>query len=165
MKTGAGDKPRILVVENEPIAREMLGDFLRMAGYDVVAAHTGEQALLTLVQERGRIDCLFTSVELSGLVDGWMLADEFRITNADLPVVFATGTAAVIRQPESTAFVSHPVLPPRVVEAVKGLTNRNAASAIAHEGPRIVGGTSPLQADEPQRVVVMDEDMKIAVNG
>src|ERR671914_649190 len=72
-------RPRILVVEDEPIAREILGDLLKMAGYDVLSAHTGEQALLLLVQERGRIDCLFTAVELPGLVDGWMLADEFRV--------------------------------------------------------------------------------------
>ena len=74
MKTGAADRLRVLVVEDEPIAREILGDLLKMAGYDVLSAGTGEQALLTLVRERGRIDCLFTAVELPGLVDGWMVA-------------------------------------------------------------------------------------------
>ena len=49
MKTGAKGKLRVLVVEDEPIAREILGDLLKMAGYDVLSARTGEQALLSLV--------------------------------------------------------------------------------------------------------------------
>src|SRR3712207_9374998 len=89
VKTGDGGKPRVLVVEDEPIAREILGDLLKMAGYDVLSARTGEQALLTLVQERGRIDCLFTAVELPGLVDGWLVADEVRGADAALPRVRA----------------------------------------------------------------------------
>src|SRR5918998_3975177 len=83
-----GGKPRVLIVEDEPIAREILADLLRMAGYEVISDHSGEQALLTLVRERGRIDCLLTAIELPGLVDGWMLAEEFRVTNGALPVVF-----------------------------------------------------------------------------
>ena len=91
MNKGVSGKLRILVVEQEPIAREILADLLKMAGYDVLATHNGEQALLALMQERGRLDCLFTAVELPGLVDGWMLAEEFRSNDAARPVVFATG--------------------------------------------------------------------------
>src|ERR671921_1821220 len=88
------DKPRVLVVEDEPIAREILVDLLKMAGYDALSVRSGEQALLTLVEERGRIDCLLTAVELPGLVDGWMVADEFRVTDAALPVVFSAKSEA-----------------------------------------------------------------------
>ena len=149
MKTGA-DRLRVLVVENEPIAREILGDLLKMAGYDVLSARTGEQALLTLVQERGRIDCLFTAVELPGLVDGWMLAEEFRVTRATMPVVFATKSKpAKARRAEGTAFVAHPVLPPKAVEAVNKVTGR-ADGALRARGasPRVVTETAAPQAIE-----------------
>src|SRR5215217_3667826 len=135
-----GGKPRVLIVEDEPIAREILADLLRMAGYEVLSEHSGEQALLTLLRERGRIDCLFTAVELPGLVDGWMLAEEFRVTDAALPVVFATSSkAAQARGTEETAFVAYPVLPPKAVEAVNEVTGR-AEAALRSRGvsPRII---------------------------
>ncbi len=153
MKANTGDKLRVLVVENEPIAREILGDLLKMAGYDVLSARTGEQALLTLVQERGRIDCLFTAVELPGLVDGWMLADEFRVTEPALPVVFATNSKpAKARRPEGAAFVARPVLPPKVVEAVKRLTGRNAVVQRSRPLPpcAVAGAPAPQPSELPQ---------------
>jgi CheY-like chemotaxis protein len=133
---GIGGKLRILVVEQEPIAREILADLLKMAGYEVLATHNGEQALLTLMQERGRLDCLFTSVELPGLVDGWMLAEEFRSNDAARPVVFATGQGRTAQTPPATAFVARPLLPPQVVEAINGLTGRSAAALAARSLPR-----------------------------
>jgi two-component system OmpR family response regulator len=150
--TRVSDKPRILVVEDEPIAREILGDLLKMAGYDVLASHSGEQALLTLVQDRGRIDCLFTAVELPGLVDGWMLAEEFRVTDAAMPVVFATRSkAAQARSAEGTAFVARPVLPLKAVEAVNEVTGR-AEAALRSRGlsPRIIAEMASIQPADPQ---------------
>jgi CheY-like chemotaxis protein len=158
--TRVSDKMRILVVEDEAIAREILGDLLKMAGYDVLSSHNGEQALLTLVQERGRIDCLFTAVELPGLVDGWMLAEEFRVTDAALAVVFATGSrAAEARGTEATAFVPHPVLPPKAVEAVNEVTGR-AEAALRSRGvsPRVIAemaAIQPAQAEDEPAVVLL----------
>jgi CheY-like chemotaxis protein len=129
-----GGKLRILVVEDEPIARELLADLLTMAGYDVVSVRTGEQGLLTLIRERGRFDCLFTAVELPGLVDGWMLADELRVGDSARPVVFAA-SAEPARPLEGTAFVSCPVLPPIAVEAVKAATGRSEAALRARRAP------------------------------
>jgi CheY-like chemotaxis protein len=145
---GVSGKLRILVVEQEPIAREILADLLKMAGYDVLATHSGEQALLTLVGERGRLDCLFTSVELPGLVDGWMLAEEFRGNDATRPVVFATGQERTAPSPQATAFVTSPLLPPQVVEAVNGLTGRSEAALAARPVPRAVAdaGAPPVTA-------------------
>ena len=150
MNKAATDKTRILVVEDEPIAREILADLLKMAGYDVLLAHSGEQALLTLVQERGRLDCLFTAVELPGLVDGWMLADEFRVADASMPVVFATRSKpAKAQRTAGAAFVARPVLPPKVVEAVKKVTGRSAAVPRARRlPPRVIAETVAPQLSE-----------------
>jgi CheY-like chemotaxis protein len=149
VEIGVGGRLRILVVEGEPIAREILADLLNMAGYDVLSSHTGEQALLTLRQERGRIDCLFTAVDLPGLVDGWMLADEFRTTEAAAPVVFAAASKpAKARRPQGTAFVGYPVLPPRAVEAVKKLTRSEAVLRSRRGPPRVVAeSTAPARVE------------------
>lgn len=159
MNKGESDKLRVLVVEDEPIAREILADLLRMAGYDVLSAHSGEQALLTLVQERGRLDCLFTAVDLPGLVDGWMVADEFRVHNASMPIVFATAGKPALR-PDRAAFVARPVLPPKAVVAVNRVTGRAAAAAKARQAPRIIAETAPPPAAELPLVSTSDGLLK-----
>jgi two-component system OmpR family response regulator len=157
VKQNVSDKPRVLVVEDEPIAREILGDLLKMAGYEVLSVHSGEQALLTLMQERGRIHCLYTAIELPGLVDGWMLADEFRVTDAALPIVFsATSKPAKGRCPAGTAFVARPVLPPKAVEAVNKVTGKTAADHKSrHVPPRVVAETEvPQPVELPEQVAL-----------
>jgi CheY-like chemotaxis protein len=161
---GASGKLRILVVENEPIAREILADLLKMAGYDVLSTHNGEQALLTLLQERGRIDCLFTAVELPGLVDGWMLAEEFRIADVARPVVFATRSEpAQARRMEATGFVARPLLPPQAVEAVNTLTGRTEAALEAPRlPPRVIADTAAPQIAEAPPQVDLSEALRRA---
>ena len=126
----ATTKPRILVVEDQPIARDILTDLLRMAGYEAVCAGTGEQALVTLMRERGRVDGLFTEIELPGLVDGWIVAEEFRNMQPSGPIVFGSAAerAATPHGP-ATDVVASPVLPPKVVEAFARLYGREQEAA------------------------------------
>jgi CheY-like chemotaxis protein len=153
----------VLVVEGEPIAREILADLLKMAGYDVLCAQSGEQALLTLVQERGRLDCLFTAVELPGLVDGWMLADEFRLSGAARPVVFATAAKpAKTRHSAGSAFVARPLLPPKAVEAVKRMTGRSEARA-RRSAPRVIAEAAVPPATETLPQADLAGDLRRAV--
>ena len=162
MNRSASGKPRVLVVQDEPIAREILGDLLKMAGYDVLSAHTGEQALLTLVQERGRIDCLFTEVELPGLVDGWMLADELRVTDPARPVVFAAKSKpAKAQRPKGSVFVAGSVLPPKVVEAVNKATGRAAPVPRSRPpAPHVVSETVPQPGEPLHQVAASDMPLR-----
>ncbi|MEQ1913307.1 MAG: response regulator, partial [Vicinamibacterales bacterium] len=43
--SGAGGAPRVLLVEDEVLVRDMVRTFLERAGYDVVAYATAEEAL------------------------------------------------------------------------------------------------------------------------
>jgi CheY-like chemotaxis protein len=150
------DKQRILVVEDEPISRQLLSELLRMAGYDVVAAHSGEEALLTVTRERGRLDGLFTAVDLPGLVDGWMVADEFRSAQPARPVVFASAADPVQARPrQGVAFVRRPTAPPEVVEALNevmrrpgpGAAGRGPAPRLVAEAPVLARVETPAVAD------------------
>ncbi|HEY7382308.1 MAG TPA: response regulator [Beijerinckiaceae bacterium] len=161
MNPASTSKPRILVVEDEPIARDLLNDLLRMAGFAPVCVGAGEQALLTLRRERGRIDGLFTHIELPGLVDGWIVAEEFRNTRPLGPIVLAGPPGAVAQLGTTTDFVASPVLPPKVIEAFATLYGREQRVAQArHSLPGIVeagledvvvGAAQPV-VDGPQRV-------------
>jgi CheY-like chemotaxis protein len=69
---------RILIVDDNPILREHLANSLRAKGAEVVTAATGEQALLRLRDWSKPIGWLYTKAVLPGLVDGWILADEYH---------------------------------------------------------------------------------------
>ena len=114
---------RILVVQDEAITRELLAHLLRMGGYEVLCADTGERALMTMRKWRGRIDRLFTGIKLPGLVDGWILGDEFRVSNPLRPILYASDADADYRRRmPDTAFVRAPVSPYDVLERVKLMT-------------------------------------------
>jgi CheY-like chemotaxis protein len=71
-------RERILVVETNAAFRNSLAGALREAGYEVLTATTGEQAFSLLRDWRHPIDWLYTRAILPGLIDGWILADQYR---------------------------------------------------------------------------------------
>lgn len=87
MLSASRSKAMVLVVENDAISRELLAQLFRTGGFDVVAASTGAQALLMLCQHGPEIDWLVSKVGLSGLINGWLLADEYHQHHPDRPVL------------------------------------------------------------------------------
>ena len=111
---------RVLVVQDEAIARELLVRLLRMGGYEVLSADTGERAFVIMREWRGRIDCLFTEIKLPGLVDGWIVGDEFQLLNPLRPVVYADADPP--RRMPDAAFVRKPFSSLDVLERVRAMT-------------------------------------------
>jgi CheY-like chemotaxis protein len=83
----------VLVVEDEPVIRDLIVEVLRELGYRALEAADGSAGLKVL-QSRKRIDLLVTDVGLPG-VNGRQLADQARVTRPDLKVLFITGYAEV----------------------------------------------------------------------
>ena len=77
----------ILVVEDEAVVRDLLVAELQDVGYRVVPVEAGEEALAILRERTHEIDWLFTDIRLPGVIDGWRVADEFRLNHPFRPVV------------------------------------------------------------------------------
>jgi CheY-like chemotaxis protein len=105
----------ILVVDGNPIFRETLAHRLRAMGYDTVLAETGERALLILRDWDRPIGWLYTRADLPGLVDGWILADEYHRSHAGRTAVVA---ASAVRQRPSHTVLKEPT-PALVSDAVR----------------------------------------------
>jgi two-component system, NtrC family, response regulator PilR len=60
--TGAGPKPRILIVDDEPSMRDMLRIVLRRDGFEVTVAGNGKEAIEIL--HRDRIDLLLSDIRM-----------------------------------------------------------------------------------------------------
>ena len=91
-------QPMILVIEDEIQMRRLLRACLERNDYRVIEAANGDEAHQLLVEHpEQHIDVLFTDVVMPGRLDGIDLANEARTLRSDLPVLYATGFANLLR--------------------------------------------------------------------
>ena len=87
---GAGET--VLVVDDEPTVRMLVGDVLSELGYACLEAGDGS-AGLAILRSGARIDLLVTDVGLPGGMNGRQVADAARELRPGLKVLFITGYA------------------------------------------------------------------------
>jgi CheY-like chemotaxis protein len=122
IRTGKdGRTPVVLVVEDEPMVREMIVEELTDLGFHVIEAETGEAGLDVLTGD-AVIDVLFTDIRLPGALDGWHLAQAGRALSPDLRVVYATGyTVERSLQIAGSVFVTKPYRPSVIADTIRSL--------------------------------------------
>jgi hypothetical protein len=82
----------ILIVDSNLGFCERLAPECRVANYTVLTAHTGERAFLILRHRQHRIGWLYCRAALPGLIDGWILADQYHDAYPSRPVIIAGHT-------------------------------------------------------------------------
>ena len=82
-------RPMVLVVEDEPLIREVLEKWLERGGWQVCSTGTAEGALE--LQERYNPGIVLCDVSLEGRDNGRDLAVKLVARNPQLAVIFATG--------------------------------------------------------------------------
>ena len=83
----------VLIVEDETTIRQLVAEVLIEAGYRVLDAPTGLEAV-RLLRSDERIDLLITDVGLPGGLNGRQVADAGRVVRPALKILFVTGYAA-----------------------------------------------------------------------
>lgn len=83
---------RILVAEDDPSTLKLMCAVLKRAGFDVVAARDGLEALEAL--DRHHVDLLLTDVMMPGL-DGFGLVEQLRDARIETPVLMVTAKGEV----------------------------------------------------------------------
>ena len=120
--------PKVLLVEDDETIRLVTSTALRDAGFEVIEAKTGDEAIL-LLADPDDIDALFTDVRLPGTLDGIDLAHETRKAFPQMPVVIASGYAAQLTQrlrglKPPPAFLPKPVSLDKIVTTIRNMTRR-----------------------------------------
>jgi CheY-like chemotaxis protein len=106
--------PTILVVEDEWLLREMIVEHLHAAGWNVIEAENGEDALACL-ENGAEIDVVFTDIRLNGTLNGWDVGEASRRIATDLPVIYASGNAVEpARRVDGSLFFPKPYEPEHI---------------------------------------------------
>ena len=86
----------ILMVEDEALILEIMAETLEDAGYDVMRAVDGLQAMALLDDHPSKFSALFSDYHLPGGLTGLDIARAARMRYPALPVVLATGRPDVL---------------------------------------------------------------------
>jgi signal transduction histidine kinase/ActR/RegA family two-component response regulator len=116
-----GDRDVALLVEDQEGVRRSTARILEAAGYEVLQAENGVEAMAAHPVDE--FDILVTDLVMPGGITGKQLADEFHAHRPDLPVVFISGySAEVISEreilPPTTHLVRKPFTPEDLLQAV-----------------------------------------------
>ena len=135
------DRPRVLLVDDYPDAREMYTEYLEFSGFEVVEAGNGMEALQKAVEAQPDIILMDLSLPV---MDGWeatrwLKADE---RTAAIPVVALTGHALAgisegAKKAGCDAFVTKPCLPEDLVREIRRILD--SPSSTSTKKPRRSG--------------------------
>ena len=89
-----GGTETILIVEDEPVLREMARDILEEYGYRILEASSGKEALDVWNQRANEIDLLLTDMVMPEGISGAELAERLLAGQPGLKVVFTSGYTA-----------------------------------------------------------------------
>jgi CheY-like chemotaxis protein len=109
----------VLVVEDDGLISHMTATCLRDAGYLVLELASGDAAV-SLLRQGGHFDILLTDIHLGHGLNGWDVAEAFRATHPQMPIIYASGNAIELDRcvPESL-FFQKPYNPEDILKACR----------------------------------------------
>jgi CheY-like chemotaxis protein len=128
-----GGRETILVVEDEPVLRDLAHVILEECGYQILEAGSGREALGMWEQHKDDIDLVLTDMVMPEGVSGMDLAQQLLLTRPDLKVIFASGYSmddldtAFIRNGQAV-FLQKPYTHVTLAKAVRECLDRPAAT-------------------------------------
>ncbi len=99
----------VLLVEEEPIVREIMRDALLDAGFEVVEVASGREAL-SFLNGRTPVHALVTDIRLAGGPDGWAVARATREFHPFCSVIYISGCVpGALEMVPGSVFLSKPL--------------------------------------------------------
>ena len=163
---------RILIVDDEQNIRWSLGNVLGDAGFRVVCAEDGEEALAAVEAEPP--DAVFLDIELPKL-NGMEVLRRLRTERPDVSVVMISGHATIERAVEATRlgafdFVEKPFSSDRILLLARNATERartqrELARQRTADVERLLGDSTPMKALRDAIARVAPSDARVLIFG
>ena len=134
MPVVAGGTETILIVEDEPVLREMARDILKNCGYTILEASSGKNALAVWERRTRQVDLLLTDMMMPEGLSGVDLAERLLLHQPGLKIIFTSGYAANEISPEAIAktraqFLQKPYSHANLAKAVRDCLDKNAVAS------------------------------------
>ena len=113
--------PVILLVEDEILIRMIMADDLRLAGFQVLEAINGEEAL-ALFCANGDIRLIVSDIRVPGSIDGLQLSARIKQRCPQMPVVLVSSHLPEEQEVMADRFVRKPYNQAKLIEIVQELT-------------------------------------------
>jgi len=122
----------ILVVDDEPMVRELVSTVLQKEGFSVSTAASGAEAMSIAQAHRGEIELVITDVVMPGM-DGRTLARELVADNPKIPILFISGQcdAAELGEYGQWQFLAKPFSLAILVLEVRKLMRRASLQTVS----------------------------------
>ena len=111
-----------LVVEDDPMQREMICLLLEESDMDVIECESAEAAELVLEEAGASLVLMMTDVQLAGLKNGVELAYVAKKFNPDMDVIVTSGNPLRQELPDGAKFWSKPWAPLDVIREAEKMT-------------------------------------------
>jgi DNA-binding response OmpR family regulator len=117
----------LLLVEDEVFILEVSESALADAGFEVVAATNGTEALAQLSADATRFGAVISDIRLGKGPDGWEVGRRARELVHDMPVVYTSGDSGhkwSSRGVPNSVMLTKPFAPAQLIAAVSTLLNQ-----------------------------------------
>jgi len=118
-----GGNETILLVEDEPVLRELARFILQDYDYRVIEASSGVEALRVWEEHGGKFDLLLTDMVMPDGMTGRELAEELKARKPELKIIYTSGYSADVMGQDTplrdTMFLQKPYAPPLLAQTVR----------------------------------------------
>jgi two-component system, response regulator PdtaR len=113
----------VLIVEDDELVRELGVEFLSAAGFEVLEASNGEEAL-SFLENNPNVGVLFTDVNMPGPLDGITLASVAAVQWPHLAIIIGSGNVLPrsCELPRGITFIRKPCDPESVISLIRERT-------------------------------------------
>lgn len=97
----------VLLVEDEVLVRAFIAEELRAAGCAVIEASHAQEAL-DYMHAGGKVDLLFSDIQMPGALNGLQLAERIRHEYPAIPIILISGNVEMAQSATSVLFLAKP---------------------------------------------------------
>ena len=116
--------PTVLVVEDEPLVRMPIAEYLRECGFNVLEAENAGEAI-GVVETEDHVDVVFTDVRMPGDMDGFALARWIGSHHPETSVLLTSGyTSSRAGEGDRLTLIEKPYSQAQVLRRIRSLLAR-----------------------------------------
>jgi len=117
-----GQRPVVLVVEDENLVRMSALEMVQEAGFEAIAASDADEAI-RILESRGDIRAVFTDIQMPGSMDGLRLARVVRDRWPPVALIVTSGQTMVPESdlPTGGRFLQKPYAPMQIKATLQQL--------------------------------------------